>query len=145
MWQDLGFEKCGATVHSSRCGWHAGWGAGGWHAGGWRAGGWHFNQVSEQNQTDDAVANVSTEVPSMEQEASPAPAQEGWDNNHVARWHNNERRELSLLNKARQPRDNKIVLQQVTASNEATMAWTCPSLVAYISLSPHELVDSDLG
>jgi len=75
-----GYSMCGSTVHSSRCGWHAGWGAGGWHAGGWRAGGWHFNQVIEQNQTDDALANVSTEVPSVEQEVNPAPAQEGWDN-----------------------------------------------------------------
>merc|ERR1712066_1127024 len=43
-----GYSMCGSTVHSSQCGWHAGWGAGGWHAGGWHAGGWHFNE-GEQN------------------------------------------------------------------------------------------------
>merc|ERR1711920_534105 len=49
-----GYSMCGSTLHSSRCG--------------WRGSGWHFNQAIEQNQTDDALANASTEVPSVEQE-----------------------------------------------------------------------------
>jgi len=71
-----GYSMCGSTLHSRRCGWHVG----GWHAGGWHAGGWHLDQVAEQNQTDDAPADAVVEVPSAEQEASPAPAKEGWDN-----------------------------------------------------------------
>jgi len=71
---------CGTTVHSRRCGWHgAGWHGAGWHGAGWHGQGWRFNQITEQNQTDDAPADA-LEVPSAEQEASPAPAQEGWDN-----------------------------------------------------------------
>merc|ERR1712050_498134 len=95
-----GFAKCGTTVHSSRCGWHAGWGAGGWHAGGWHAGGWHFNEVTEQSQENASVEVLSPELadvfpdettgfdgvgpfeeePSSEQDANPVPAKTGWDN-----------------------------------------------------------------
>merc|ERR1711972_366391 len=64
-----GFAKCGTTVHSSRCGWHAGWGAGGWHAGGW-----HFNEVEQDS------LGPFTEEPSPEQDANPVPAKKGWDN-----------------------------------------------------------------
>merc|ERR1712244_101071 len=55
-------------------------GAGGWHAGGWHAGGWHLDQVTEQDQTDDAPADALVEEPSTEQEKNPKPAMEGWDN-----------------------------------------------------------------
>merc|ERR1712241_1630780 len=74
-----GYGMCGSTVHSNRCGWRAG-GAGVWHAGGWHAGGWRLDQVTMQNQPDDAPMSAVVEEPHAEQEAKPAPAQEAWDN-----------------------------------------------------------------
>merc|ERR1719251_870877 len=59
---------CGSTIHASRCGWHAP----GWRAGGWHAGGWHLDQVTEQDQTDDAPADALVEEPSTEQEKTPS-------------------------------------------------------------------------
>merc|ERR1711992_440330 len=73
-----GYGMCGSTVHPNRCGWRAG-GAGVWHAGGWHAGGWHLDQVTEQDQPEDAPLDAVVEVPSAEQEASPVPAKDGWD------------------------------------------------------------------
>merc|ERR1712207_40761 len=46
-----GYGMCGTTLHSNRCGWHVG--------------GWHFDQSN-------APANIPVEVPSADEEASPA-------------------------------------------------------------------------
>merc|ERR1712241_710498 len=63
-----GYGMCGSTVHSNRCGWRAG-GAGVWHAGRWHAGGWRLDQITEQDQPEDAPLDAVVEVPSAEHEA----------------------------------------------------------------------------
>merc|ERR1712154_729976 len=91
-----GYSMCGSTVHSSRCGWHVGWGPG--HVGGWR-----FNQItSEQKPVDETPVDEPADVfpdettgfdslgpfeeePSPEQEANPVPAKLGWENETACR------------------------------------------------------------